>query len=396
MATYNYITNTGLIVNDTSQTRAQVEAEFKAVFGQDLITEPSTPQGVLITRIVEDRDAIARNNVELANQINPSVAGGIFLDALASLTGGSRRRATRSLIYDVVFGGVPSTLIPTGSIAESENGDQFETISPLIIGTNGTITGTLRATVYGEISVPVNSLNKVASSILGWETVTNPNAAVIGTQQESDVQLRRRRRQTLALQTTSVNEAIVSRLYDIEDVHSLYFLENFENTTQTISDITLKPHSIWVCVHGGSDTDIAYALYSTKTAGAAYNGSESVLVTDSNTGRQYEVNFDRPTTSEVRIRVTASKNSNLELQTLIPDLVMNYVNGALDGDVSFRVGVSVSPFEISGAINQQEPFIKILNVELSTDGLTWSNTTLDIKPNEIAVTQRGSISVIIV
>lgn len=396
MATYNYITNTGLIVNDTSQTRAQVEAEFKAVFGQDLITEPSTPQGVLITRIIEDRDAIARNNVELANQINPSVAGGIFLDALASLTGGSRRRATRSLIYDVVFGGVPSTLIPTGSIAESENGDQFETISPLIIGTNGTITGTLRATVYGEISVPVNSLNKVASSILGWETVTNPNAAVIGTQQESDVQLRRRRRQTLALQTTSVNEAIVSRLYDIEDVHSLYFLENFENTTQTISDITLKPHSIWVCVHGGSDTDIAYALYSTKTAGAAYNGSESVLVTDSNTGRQYEVNFDRPTTSEVRIRVTASKNSNLELQTLIPDLVMNYVNGALDGDVSFRVGVSVSPFEISGAINQQEPFIKILNVELSTDGLTWSNTTLDIKPNEIAVTQRGSISVIIV
>lgn len=396
MATYNYITNTGLIVNDTSQTRAQVEAEFKAVFGQDLITEPSTPQGVLITRIVEDRDAIARNNVELANQINPSVAGGIFLDALSSLTGGSRRRATRSLIYDVVFGGVPSTLIPTGSIAESENGDQFETISPLIIGTNGTITGTLRATVYGEISVPVNSLNKVASSILGWETVTNPNAAVIGTQQESDVQLRRRRRQTLALQTTSVNEAIVSRLYDIEDVHSLYFLENFENTTQTISDITLKPHSIWVCVHGGSDTDIAYALYSTKTAGAAYNGSESVLVTDSNTGRQYEVNFDRPTTSEVRIRVTASKNSNLELQTLIPDLVMNYVNGALDGDVSFRVGVSVSPFEISGAINQQEPFIKILNVELSTDGLTWSNTTLDIKPNEIAVTQRGSISVIIV
>lgn len=396
MATYNYITNTGLIVNDTSQTRAQVEAEFKAVFGQDLITEPSTPQGVLITRIVEDRDAIARNNVELANQINPSVAGGIFLDALASLTGGSRRRATRSLIYDVVFGGVPSTLIPTGSIAESENGDQFETISPLIIGTNGTITGTLRATVYGEISVPVNSLNKVASSILGWETVTNPNAAVIGTQQESDVQLRRRRRQTLALQTTSVNEAIVSRLYDIEDVHSLYFLENFENTTQTISDITLKPHSIWVCVHGGSDTDIAYALYSTKTAGAAYNGSESVLVTDSNTGRQYEVNFDRPTTSEVRIRVTASKNSNLELQTLIPDLVMNYVNGALDGDVSFRVGVSVSPFEISGAINQQEPFIKILNVELSTDGLTWSNTTLDIKPNEIAVTKRGSISVIIV
>lgn len=393
MATYNFINNQGVIVADTSTTRAQVEAEFKAAFGDDLITEPSTPQGALITRIVEERDAIARSNAELANQINPSISGGIFLDSLTALTGGSRRSSTKSLITGAIFGGVADTIIPAGSLATSENGDQFETTSTLVIGAKGSTTGSLRAVNYGQIAVPPSKLNVVASSVLGWETITNPNAAVLGQDLESDAQLRLRRRQTLALQTTSTNEAIVSRLYDIPEVHSLYYLENCENTAQVIEGINLQAHSIWACVYGGTDKEVAQALFETKTAGGAYNGDVSVIVKDPTTSRTYEINFDRPKEVNVFIRITAS-SSTLDLQTLIPDLVMNYVNGVLEGDHSFVVGMDVSPFEISGAINQQEPSIFVKNVELSIGEGNWSNSTLRIEPNQIAITQLGSISVV--
>lgn len=392
---YNYIVNQGVIVPDTSDIRAQVEAEFKAVFGNDLITEPSTPQGALITRITEERSAIARNNAELANQINPSLSGGIFLDGLTALTGGMRRSSVKSVIQSAIFGGVPGTIIPIGSLAESLEGEQFETTSNLIIGGTGVVTGSLRAVNSGEISVPVGGLNTVASSVLGWETITNPYAAVIGRDQESDAQLRRRRRQTLALQTTSINEAIVSRLYDLDSVHSLYYLENYENTTQVIDGITLQPHSIWVCVYGGEDEDIAQALFDTKTAGGGYNGIVTAFATDSTNGRKYQVKFDRPEEVNVFVRVTAQSNT-LDLQTIIPDLVMNYVNGFLEGDTSFRVGADVSPFEISGAINQQQPYISVRNIELSTGGGIWSSSTLEIAPNQIALTQAGSISVVVV
>ena len=90
------------------------------------------------------------------------------------------------------------------------------------------------------------------------------------------------------------------------------------------------------------------------------------------------------------------RSSTLDVQQLIPDLVMNYVNGEIDGDVSFVVGSDVSTFEIASAINQQEPSIFVKKVELSVVGSgTWSADTMVIAPNQIARTQRSSIQVVI-
>lgn len=90
MADYQFITSQGVIVPDTSTLRDDVENEYRSVFGQDLDVNPETPQGALITMEVENRDSVARNNAELANQINPDLAGGIFLDAIWALMGGQR------------------------------------------------------------------------------------------------------------------------------------------------------------------------------------------------------------------------------------------------------------------------------------------------------------------
>ncbi|WP_238920938.1 baseplate J/gp47 family protein [Achromobacter xylosoxidans] len=395
MADYSFIVNRGVIVPDTATTRAQVEAEFRAVFGDDMPTDPATPQGLLITRITEERDAIARNNAELANQINPALSGGVFLDSLMALTGGRRRSSVRSLIVGAVLGGVPGTNVPAGSIAETEQGEQFELVNTVVLDAAGSAAGNLRALQDGEIIVPAGGLNTVASSVLGWETITNPSAAIPGQREENDVLLRRRRAQTLALQTTSINEAIVSRLYDIEAVRSCYYLENYEDVDQVVDGIPMRKHSIWACVEGGTDMEVAKAIFETKTVGGGYNGAVAVQVPDPVNGRLYEVKFDRPEEVTLLIRVTV-RSSTLDVQQLIPDLVMNYVNGDIDGDVSFVVGSDVSTFEIASAINQQEPSIFVKKVELSVVGSgTWSADTMVIAPNQIARTQRSSIQVVI-
>lgn len=395
MADYSFIVNRGVIVPDTATTRAQVEAEFRAVFGDDMPTDPATPQGLLITRITEERDAIARNNAELANQINPALSGGVFLDSLMALTGGRRRSSVRSLIVGAVLGGVPGTNVPAGSIAEAEQGEQFELVNTVVLDATGSAAGNLRALQDGEIIVPAGGLNTVASSVLGWETITNPAAAIPGQREENDVLLRRRRAQTLALQTTSINEAIVSRLYDIEAVRSCYYLENFEDVNRVVDGITMRKHSIWACVEGGTDMEVARALFETKTVGGGCNGAVVVQVPDPINGRLYEVKFDRPQEVTLLIRVTV-RSSTLDVQQLIPDLVMNYVNGETDGDVSFVVGSDVSTFEIASAINQQEPSIFVKKVELSVVGSgTWSADTMVIAPNQISRTQRSSIQVVI-
>ncbi|MEJ2896632.1 baseplate J/gp47 family protein [Bordetella avium] len=395
MADYKFISSRGVVIADTADTRAQVESEFRAVFGDDMPTDPATPQGKLITRIVEERDAIARNNAELANQINPAQAGGVFLDSLVALTGGRRRSSIRSLLTGVNLSGVPGTTVPVGSLAETTSGEQFALVSPVVLNAQGIAKGNFRATLDGAIAVPPGALNSVASSVLGWERVENPTAATIGQLQETDVALRRRRAKTLALQTTSINEAIVSRLYDIESVQSCYYLENYSDQDTVIDGIPMRKHSIWACVRGGTDAEVAAALFETKTVGGGYNGAVAVTVSDPNNGRPYEVRFDRPVDVPIFIRVTA-RDSSLDLQALIPDLVMRYVNGEVEGDVSFVVGSDVSTFEIAGAIRQQEPSIMVIKVEWSVVGSgVWSADTLKIPPNKIAITQRSSVQVVI-
>lgn len=141
--------------------------------------------------------------------------------------------------------------------------------------------------------------------------------------------------------------------------------------------------------------EVAKAIFETKTVGGGYNGAVVVQVPDPVNGRLYEVKFDRPEEVALLIRVTV-RSSTLDVQQLVPDLVMNYVNGEIDGDVSFVVGSDVSTFEIASAINQQEPSIFVKKVELSVVGSgTWSADTMVIAPNQIARTQRSSIQVVI-
>lgn len=394
MAVYNFLNDRGVIVPDTSNIRADVEAEYRAAFGDDLSLDPSTPQGVLITAEVQARDAVARNNAEVANQINPDIAEGVFLDAIWRLLGGSRRGPVKSIINDVVFFGVPGTIIPAGSLARTQAGDRFETIATYILDATGNAIGSVRAVEFGPIAAPANTLIQVASSVLGWETVNNPLPAIVGREEESNVRARRRRRETLALQTVSVSEAIISRLYDIDTVRSLSFRENVSDDSQTIDGILMKPHSIYVCVEGGTDDEIAQALYETKTIGAGYNGAVSVSVVDEFSGQISIIQFDRPDIINLFVRVTV-RPSVLNVQTVIPDIVMSYQDGEIDGQTGLVVGSAVSTWEISGAVNQVEPTIFVKKVELSTDGVSWSTDIFSVALNERALINRSSVLVVV-
>jgi hypothetical protein len=380
MSNYEYVVASGLLVPDTADLLEEVKEEWRETYGADVILEPETSQGAIVVQDTEVRDASVRNNVAVANQINPDYAGGPFLDAIWALTDGDRRPATRSTIAGVVLGGQNGTLVPINSVAVvTTSGARFLTASAVIIGevTPGLATVDMVAEDFGPIGVAIGGLNAVASGVLGWETVTNPTAAIPGALAESDIASRRRRRLTLALQSVAMPEAIISALMDIDEVESLTFRENYTDVDATIDGIFLKKHSIWVCVRGGTDAQIGNALLEAKSMGCGYNGAVTVNVVEAASGQTYVINFDRPTLVTLFVRVTAKFN-NTDGATIIPNATMAYATGELEGDAGLVVGASVSPWEIAGAINQVEPRIKVTKVELSTDGITWNSNVLAI------------------
>ena len=395
MTDYNFVSSRGVVVPDTAALRRQVESEWREAFGQDLDLSPDTPQGVLVTAEVEARDAVARNNAEVANQINPDISGGIWLDAIWALMGGQRRAATASTLTGVVFGGVPGTLIPAGSAAVvADTGERFLTVADYTIGAGGAVTGDMASENLGRIACPVGALDTIATAVLGWETVTNPNAAALGTDEESDFASRHRRRNTLGQQGRSGPESVTSRLYALDGVRSLVYRENILPTAEVIDGISLAPHSVYVCVSGGDDDEIAAALLASKTIGAAWNGSQLVNVIDPVSGQAYPVRFERPTPVLLYVRVTVRATA-LDAETLVRNAIQAYALGQNDGEPGFAVGEDVSPWELAGAINQAEPRLFVTLVELSTDGVTYSTADVTIDITQQAVVTSNSISVVI-
>lgn len=396
MPNYNYVESTGVIVPDTGTLRSDVEAEWQTALGQDLPLDPETPQGVMITMETEARDSVVRNNVEVANQINPDLAGGIWLDAIWSLTGGSRRAATRSELTGVEFRGVPGTIIPIGSIATVANGGaRFRTTSVITLNAIGLATGSMESVDTGPVAAAAGSLIEVASSVLGWEQVINPTDAALGQLEESDVSARRRRRNTLALQSNGPVEAIISRLYDTPEVRSVSFRENKSWEPLTIDGITLTPKSIYACVEGGTNADVADALMDSRAVGPDYNGQVMVQVRDEWSGQLYDVKFDRPVEIFFQARFTV-KSSALDAFTIIPNAVELYANGEIDGEVGLVVNQDLSPFELAAAVSSVEPRIFITKVEISTDGINWSTAEAPILLNEIARLPKSSVQVVVI
>lgn len=246
MALYNFIVDTGTIVPDTSEILSEVQQEYRNVFGQDLNVNPETPQGILINSEALARSSVADNNASLANQINPNIAGGIFLDAICALTGLARTPASFTTVIAELTG-IAETTIPTSIVAVTTTGFNFSPVAGLVIGSTGTVSGEFRCLVPGPINCAVGDLNRIASGVPGWEQITNNVAGTLGANTQSDLQLRRLRQQTLALQGQALPEAITSALNGSGLTTSLTFQENVTNSTVTLNGVSMIAHSVYVC-----------------------------------------------------------------------------------------------------------------------------------------------------
>ena len=395
---YRYIETSGLILPDTADLKEAVEGEFKAAFGQDLVVTPESPEGVLIGVETEARDAVVRNNAELANQINPDHAGGVFLDAIAALTGLEREKERRSMV-PALLAGVPGTIVPAGARARTNAGDVFFSAERVVLGSAGTAAVLFLANEYGPVPAPMGSLATLVDPPLGLETVTNAAPASLGQVRESDASFRKKRDDTLFLQGVALGGAIQSAVRNVPGVKSLAFRENYSHEEQVIDNVAIPPHCIYVVVDGGADEDVARALFENKSLGCNWKGEVEVRVQDTESGQWYTVRFDRPEYVQVRaaftVRVLGSVT--VDYQTIVRQAVQDYAEDLLEGLRGFRVGVAVSPFEMSVAVGTVEPSIFVLRALVGPVAASPADLTPETMPLEIwqkAVITQASIDVV--
>jgi hypothetical protein len=399
MSIYEKITSNGVILVDTSTIQTEVEASYKTLLGlgdSDEI-DSSSQEGREVSAEVTARTSAARALAYMMNQFNPNLADGTRFDALYALTGGQRDSAEQSTC-DCLASGVAGTTIPTGSIAQDDNGELWLAVTETEIPASGSVTMTFRSENYGAIAANIGEINKIISGVVGWETITNEVAASEGKEEQSLVSAKQQRKTELAANATGVAAATIAAVSALDGVDGLQFRENRLSTTQTIDNLTLPEHSTWICVDGGVISEIAEA-YITNTWGTPFYGQTNTVTasyTDEISEQTYDVYFDRPTEVPVKIAVTARIDSSSVGTDAIKEAIIEYANGDVDGANGFQVGNPVSPFEIAWAINSYlgASGVYVAMVTVTTVAAdTPSTDTLDLEIWQKATIEESNITV---
>lgn len=339
---------TGLYPDEIETVREAVREDWVLAFRKDglpdLNTEPETPAGQLIdsqTAAIADKDSEV---LYLAQQFNPLTAEGIWQDALGEIYFLKRKLATASTAVCVCTG-LAGTVIQAGAVIKStEDGSEWVCSGTVTIPQGqSSVRATFTASESGPVAASPNTLTRIVTVTPGWDSVTNPAAAVTGSTQESQAAFETRRYNSVAANARGSVNALYGAIANLDGVIDAVVLENTTNVSKQEWGVTIPGHSVYISVVGGQDADIAEAIYRKKDAGCGTAGNTQVTYQDTELPWQpiYTYSIERPTPLAFGVRVTIRKTSSTpyNIEDQIKAVVLANFNGSGDSG-ALRVGMA--------------------------------------------------------
>jgi len=292
---------TGLRIPPFNVLQKILEADLKAVFGNDIALTPTSKFGqfrdVLSERMYLQFEAL----LALYNSLDPELSTGQALERNSHRIGVYRKKALRSRA-PVLLSGSPGTLVPKGSlVAHNSNGVQYRLVEDVVIGAGPTGLDTLgnvaqlESVEHGEFIAAAGSLSVILTPRFGWDGVSNPLDATPGRLAETDPELRIRREQTLVSGGNGKADAMNVQIGNLATVTAVTY---FENTTDQADGRGQAAHSLEFFVIGGTEAEIAALLWLKRGTFVNFQGNTSVTVNDSE-GYPQTVRFSRPLLVEI-------------------------------------------------------------------------------------------------
>ena len=240
-------------------------------------------------------------------------------------------------------------------------------------------------TETGVITQDENTITTIQTPLVGWESVTNPFAGIVGTVLEADAELRHRFLRAKFQDGSNTYEAIYAAVLVLDGVRQVVIYEN-ETDTGFVSP-PVPAHSFYPIVLGGTDAEIAQAIWNNKPAGILSYGSTTVAVADS-AGVLHDISFDRPTNKEIYINMTLVKDDTFPANgnQLISDALVEYVSG-------FGIGESVLYSRLYTPINSATSGFYVSSLTIGDTPTPTGTTNIVVDFNEIANLSASNISI---
>jgi hypothetical protein len=338
----------GLSAPETGELRESVAARFREAFFEEgkpaLNTDPTSPAGQLVDLVLAEIEAKNAELLYLANQFDPKGAEGIWQDALGHIYFLTRKMSEPTLVTCQLTG-APGTRVPWGALAEDSEKRRFvnSRVGGVLLDADGKGEAVFRCTVPGPADVGPHSVNRIVTTVPGWDTVDNAEAGALGRDLETRGDFEARRAASVAKNAHGSVASLYGSLHDLSGaagVIDVMVLENIGPDPVVKFGVTVPGHGVTVCIFGGRDEEIAELIYRKKDAGCDTGGNTTVTYVETGrTGAVYEFRILRPDTVNfwVRVKLDGEDVMTPALEAAIKEAVSAEFHGQGKGP---RVGLA--------------------------------------------------------
>lgn len=368
---------------------AEMNSRAKSVFGADVNLSEHSPLGMFFKVIAFSMAVIWQLAEYVYYGAYKDTAEGYQLDGVCQYIGITRKPASYAT-GTVTFTGTVGTVIPLQFLV-STGTYQFWTQRIATIPSGGTVDVPIRAIELGNTSnVLANTITTIVNPLTGVTAVTNALATTGGADVETDEALRARYDESISLGGASTTSAIEAELLQVQNVVDARVIENV--TMATVDGIPAK--SFESTVYGGTNADIADAIYRTKAAGVQAFGDIIVPITD-DYGQVHNIGFSRVAEIIVYVNVALTTDDDFPVDgmTTIETNIIKYIGGT-DADSTKYYGLGLGDdvvyTKIIG-ICHSVAGVTDVTVTLSTDNITFTAANVAIATGEVAVTDYAKV-----
>lgn len=354
-----------------------VQTDINSAFGGGVNPSLQTPQGQLAmseTAIIGDKNS---QIAYIANQVNPSMASGIWQDAIGEIYFLTRIPAAGTLVNATCMGAV-GTIIPIGAVAQDTSGYLYSSTASATIPSTGSVVIPFQNQTTGNIACNIGALSIIVTAISGWDTITNPAVGSPGNDVESRQAFEARRSASVAANSVNSIQSIKGVLSALPDIIDCFVVDNPLGTTTNFgaTNYPIPAHSVCVSVAGGTSSEIATAIWNNKPPGCGYVTSAGSYAT-LGTYTVSDGNYMPPVPYVVTWLNVGNANTYFVVQiqnnTLVPANIIQLTQAAvvqsfngLDGNGP-KVGIGNTTYSgrYYGNINAINPNVNVIEVYLA-------------------------------
>ena len=362
------------------------QGEARKIFGEDINLDADTQDGQLIAIFAAAVNDVNAQAIATYNSFSPLTAKGIALDNAVAVNGVTRQEATASQVDLRIIGQAGTTII--NGVATDNFENRWLLPAQVVIPVSGEITVTAVAEELGAIEAAANSITKIGTPTLGWQSVTNPLAATVGVAVETDNELRDRQVQSTALPSVALWEGIIASLLNLDGVTRV---SGVNNDTDTVDSNGIPAHTIAMIVEGGQVDEIGETIFLKKCEGTGTFGSVSTTYVDEY-GFPHNILFSRPTIVPIYVTLTINPAANYlsSVANELQERVVTYIN-------SLSIGTSVNIGRVLASALTSCPTVDtrfdIVSITMGTSAEGQSGASVPIKWNEAALCSIENVTI---